>query len=64
MGGDINAIRKEILSCTTLPVTTVPVYQAVAEHGLKKMTADDIIATLRMQAEAGHQLGGHPLREP
>ncbi|HUT38090.1 MAG TPA: phosphomethylpyrimidine synthase ThiC [Methanoregula sp.] len=53
MGGDINAIRKEIFSHTTLPVTTVPVYQAVAEHGLKKMTADHIMATLRMQAEQG-----------
>jgi len=53
MGGDINAIRKEIFSNTTLPVTTVPVYQAVAEHGLKMMTADDIMATLRMQAEQG-----------
>ena len=53
MGGDINAIRKEIFSHTTLPVTTVPVYQAVAEHGLKKMTADDIMATLRMQAGQG-----------
>jgi phosphomethylpyrimidine synthase len=53
MGGDINAIRKEIFSYTTLPITTVPVYQAVVEHGLKEMTADDIIATLRMQAEQG-----------
>jgi len=53
MGGDINTIRKEIFSHTTLPVTTVPVYQAVAEHGLKKMTADDIMGTLRMQAEQG-----------
>jgi phosphomethylpyrimidine synthase len=53
MGGDINAIRKEIFSNTTLPVTTVPVYQAVVEHGLKMMTADDIMATLRMQAEQG-----------
>jgi phosphomethylpyrimidine synthase len=53
MGGDINAIRKEIFSHTTLPITTVPVYQAVVEHGLKKMTADDIMATLRMQAEQG-----------
>jgi len=53
MGGDINAIRKEIFSNTTLPVTTVPVYQAVAEHGLKMMTADDIMATFRMQAEQG-----------
>jgi phosphomethylpyrimidine synthase len=53
MGGDINAIRKEIFSHTTLPVTTVPVYQAVAEYSLKMMTADDIMATLRMQAEQG-----------
>jgi phosphomethylpyrimidine synthase len=53
MGGDINAIRKEIFSNTTLPVTTVPVYQAVVEHGLKMMTADDIMATLRVQAEQG-----------
>jgi phosphomethylpyrimidine synthase len=53
MGGDINAIRKEIFSHTTLPVTTVPVYQAVAEHGLKMMTSDDIMATLRMQAKQG-----------
>ena len=53
MGGDINAIRKEIFSCTSLPVTTVPVYQAVVENGLKAMTADDILSTLEMQAEDG-----------
>jgi phosphomethylpyrimidine synthase len=53
MGGDINTIRKEIFSNTTLPITTVPIYQTVAEHGLKTMTADDIMATLRMQAEQG-----------
>ena len=53
MGGDINEIRKEIFSHTTLPITTVPIYQAVVEYGLKKMTSDDIMATLRMQAEQG-----------
>lgn len=53
MGGDINAIREEIFSCTTLPVTTVPIYQAVVENGLKEMTADDILSTLEMQAEEG-----------
>lgn len=53
MGGDINAIRKEIFSCTSLPTTTVPVYQAVVENGLKQMTADDILSTLEMQAEDG-----------
>src|SRR5512137_2946942 len=55
MGGDINAIRREILSCTTLPITTVPVYQAVAENGLRAMTADNILSTLEMQA--GEEVG-------
>jgi phosphomethylpyrimidine synthase len=53
MGGDINAIRREIFSSTTLPITTVPVYQTVVEHGLKNMTADDIMNTIMMQAEQG-----------
>ena len=53
MGGDINAIRNEIFSHTTLPITTVPVYQAVVENGFKQMTADDIMATFRMQAGQG-----------
>jgi phosphomethylpyrimidine synthase len=35
MGGDINAIRKEIFSHMTHPITTVPVYQAVVDNGLK-----------------------------
>ncbi|MDD1683169.1 MAG: phosphomethylpyrimidine synthase ThiC, partial [Methanoregula sp.] len=45
MGGDINAIRQEIFSCTTLPITTVPVYQAVVENGLKEMTTEEILST-------------------
>lgn len=53
MGGDISAIRKEIFSCTTLPITTVPIYQAAAENGLAGMTSDDIVTTLRMQARQG-----------
>jgi phosphomethylpyrimidine synthase len=53
MGGDINAIRKEIFSHTTLPITTVPIYQAVVENGFKQMTADNIMAIFRMQAGQG-----------
>ena len=53
MGGDIDAIREEICSVTTLPITTVPVYQAVVENGLKEMTSGDILTTLRKQAETG-----------
>ena len=53
MGGEINTIRREIFSHTTLPITTVPVYQAVVENGFKQMTTDDIMATFRMQVEQG-----------
>lgn len=53
MGGEINAIRTTIMGSTTLPMTTVPIYQAVVENGLKEMTAEKIIATLKMQAEQG-----------
>jgi phosphomethylpyrimidine synthase len=53
MGGDISAIRREILAHTTLPLTTVPVYQAVVENGLRDMTAGDILSTITMQAEQG-----------
>jgi phosphomethylpyrimidine synthase len=53
MGGEIGAIRRAIVSSTTLPVTTVPIYQTVSEIGLKKMTADDILDTVRTHAEEG-----------
>lgn len=53
MGGEINAIRDAILACTPLPVTTVPVYQTVVERGMREMTADDILSTMRIQAKQG-----------
>jgi len=53
MGGDINAIRQVIFEHTTLPITTVPVYQTVVEHGLAEMTGNDILSMLRMQVEQG-----------
>ncbi len=53
MGGNITDIRNRIFSHTGLPLTTVPIYQSVAEHGLENMTANDIMETLRMQAEQG-----------
>jgi phosphomethylpyrimidine synthase len=53
MGGDIDAIRREILLCTTLPITTIPIYQAAAEIGLHALTSGDIIASLKKQADSG-----------
>jgi Thiamine biosynthesis protein ThiC len=52
-GGDITAIRRAIFAATTLPVTTVPVYQVAAEIGIGTMTAEDILATIRHQADEG-----------
>jgi len=53
MGGNIPMIRKRIMDNTTLPLTTVPIYQAVAEKGLKDMDCDDIIKNLKQQATEG-----------
>ena len=53
MGGKITEIRREILRHTTLPLTTVPIYQTVAEIGLKTMGSEDILSTIREQANQG-----------
>jgi phosphomethylpyrimidine synthase len=53
MGGDISQIRKKILENTTIPLTTVPIYQTAAQIGLEKMTEDDLLRNLTMQAEEG-----------
>ncbi len=53
MGGDINNIRKKILRNTTIPLTTVPIYQTAAQIGLEKMTEDDLLRNLTRQAEEG-----------
>jgi phosphomethylpyrimidine synthase len=53
MGGDITLIRNRILSATTLPLTTVPIYQAVAGTGLENLTDEELFRTIRRQAEEG-----------
>jgi phosphomethylpyrimidine synthase len=53
MGGDISEIRNKIFENTTIPLTTVPIYQSVAETGLENMTEEDIIGNLVRQAEEG-----------
>ncbi len=53
MGGNITAIRASIFENTALPLTTVPIYQAAAEIGLKSMNEADIIRNMKRQAEEG-----------
>ena len=57
-GGDIKRIRREILKKTTIPLGTVPIYQAAIEAVQKKggivyMTEDQIFEAIEEQAEDG-----------
>jgi len=57
-GGDINAIRRAIIASTSLPVGTVPIYQAgieaIEKHGaIVKMGADNLFAAIEEHARDG-----------
>jgi phosphomethylpyrimidine synthase len=57
-GGDIPAIRREIISRSKVPVGTVPIYQAVCdlsqrEAHLKNLTADDLFGAIEQHGEDG-----------
>ena len=43
MGGDIDSIRKEVINNSTIPVTTVPIYQAVIEANSIFDVSNDLI---------------------
>lgn len=53
MGGNISNIRKMIKENTTIPLTTVPIYQSAAQKGLGNINYDDIIKNLKQQADEG-----------
>ena len=57
-GGDISAIRRTIITSSSLPVGTVPIYQAgikaIAKHGaIVKMTADELFTVIEEHARDG-----------
>ncbi|HKY33277.1 MAG TPA: phosphomethylpyrimidine synthase ThiC [Candidatus Polarisedimenticolia bacterium] len=53
-GGDIDRIREAILEASTVPVGTVPIYQAVeGRRRIEDMTADDLIDNIEHQARQG-----------
>ncbi|MBN2332684.1 MAG: phosphomethylpyrimidine synthase ThiC [Deltaproteobacteria bacterium] len=57
-GGDINAVRREIMARCSVPLGTVPIYQAVTEGVRKRgflgnITVDDFFAAVEGQAEEG-----------
>lgn len=53
MGGEIKSIRASILKNCSLPITTVPIYQAIVECGMKDITEDDLLSYLRAHVDAG-----------
>ena len=57
-GGDIDAIRKEIIRHSTIPVGTVPIYEAAIgaakkRKALAKMRVEDLFEVIERQAEEG-----------
>jgi len=57
-GGDIDAIRREILRHSAIPLGTVPIYEAAIEavkkrKALAKMRAEDLFEVIERQAEEG-----------
>jgi phosphomethylpyrimidine synthase len=54
MGGDIDGIREGVRKATTVPLTTVPIYQAIVENkGFKKVTSDDLFDMVRRHISEG-----------
>ena len=54
MGGPIDEIRRKILEETSVPLTTVPIYEAVVERGsFKVMTEQDLIRMIRKHVREG-----------
>ena len=57
-GGDITAIRRAIMAKSTLPIGTVPIYQAAIEavsrhDAIVRMTEDELFGAIEQQARDG-----------
>jgi phosphomethylpyrimidine synthase len=54
VGGDLDEIRQAVINASTLPVGTVPIYQAAIEAGsIEKMTADIMFRAIEKHARSG-----------
>jgi phosphomethylpyrimidine synthase len=53
-GGDIDAIRAAIIEASTVPIGTVPIYQAITmKDRLEDLTPDDFLEMIERQAQQG-----------
>src|SRR5574341_1235338 len=53
-GGDLNKIREAIIKASSVPIGTVPIYQALTwVRKIEDLTADDLLEVIEEQAEQG-----------
>ena len=52
-GGNLDQIRETIIRESPVPVGTVPIYQAVKEKEIDKLTIDDLLRVIEQQAKQG-----------
>ena len=52
-GGDLDHIRRTLIDSSTVPVGTVPMYSMIVGKPIEELTCDDILTTMRHQAEQG-----------
>jgi len=57
-GGDLRSVRKKIVRESTIPVGSVPIYEAIVESvrkrgGGEQMTADEMLDAIRLHGEDG-----------
>jgi phosphomethylpyrimidine synthase len=53
-GGDIDAVRRLILTNSEVPVGTVPIYQAITQHSeVDKLNADDFLKSIEQHIKDG-----------
>ena len=54
VGGNLDEIRQAIINASTLPIGTVPIYQAAIESGsIEKMTSDKMFNVIEKHARSG-----------
>jgi len=52
-GGDLDRCREDILRNSNVPIGTVPIYSMIIGRKIEELTIDDILKSLRAQAEQG-----------
>src|SRR5574341_87729 len=53
-GGDLNKIREAIIKASSVPIGTVPIYQALTwVRKIEDLTADDLLEVIELQAKQG-----------